>query len=241
MRNAKDYIIFPLDFKSLGEAQKYITLLSPQVGMFKVGLELFIRTGPRIIHMIHEAAGSAGIFLDLKLHDIPVTVQRAMRGIAELNVTFATVHCGESPRMLEAAVAGSGGKVGVLGVTILTSVTNDHIREAGFRPEFSDDLSTLVLKRAGMAREAGCVGVVCSGWEAGIIKNALGRNFLTVTPGIRADRHHLKQDDQQRIVTPSQAVQGGADYLVIGRPIRDADDPVSAAQRIAEEIEGVLP
>lgn len=239
MRKAKDYIIFPLDVQSLEEARKYITLLSTEIGMFKVGLELFIRMGPRILQMIHDA-GSAGIFLDLKLHDIPVTVQRAMNGIVQLDVTFATVHCGESLPMLEAAVAGSQGKVGVLGVTLLTSVTGDHIREAGFRPEFASNPAALVLQRARMARKAGCLGVVCSGQEAGMIKAELGQDFLAVTPGVRPIWSELKQDDQRRVVTPSAAVQNGADYLVIGRPIRDAGDPVCAVQRIAAEIAEAL-
>jgi orotidine-5'-phosphate decarboxylase len=189
--------------------------------------------------MIHDS-GSAGIFLDLKLHDIPVTVQCAMDGISQLDVTFTTVHCGESLSMLEAAVAGSQGRVGVLGVTLLTSVTGDHIREAGFRPEFVSDPAALVLQRALMARKAGCVGVVCSGGEAAMIKTALGEDFLTVTPGIRPAWSELQQDDQRRVVTPAIAIQNGSDYLVIGRPIRATDDPVRAVQRIAEEIAGVL-
>lgn len=239
MRKAKDYLIFPLDFKSLEEAGEYITLLSTRIGMFKVGLELFIRTGPKIIRMIRDA-GPAGIFLDLKLHDIPITVQRAMNGIAELGVSLTTVHCGEAPEMLEAAVAGSGGNVKVLGVTVLTSVTHENIRQAGFTSQFSSDLPALVLKRAAMAKAAGCAGVVCSGEEAGMIKHRLGQQFLTVTPGVRPVWSRLEHDDQQRVVTPRQAVLNGSDYLVIGRPIRDDQDPASAAQRIVDEIDSVL-
>ena len=133
--------------------------------MFKVGLELFIRSGPEIIAFIHSA-GPAGVFLDLKLHDIPATVSRAMAGIAALGVRMATVHCGESQRMLEAAVAGSGGRVGVLAVTVLTSVSAQDIAAAGFREELAGDLPRLVLRRARMAQQAGCAGVVCSGLEA---------------------------------------------------------------------------
>ena len=121
-KQAKDYIIFPLDVPSVKEAQKYIDLLGEDVGMFKVGLELFISAGPEIVRYVH-ASGSAGVFLDLKLHDIPATVSRAMEIIADLNVKFVTVHCGETPRMLAAAVTGSQSKVGVLAVTILTSVS----------------------------------------------------------------------------------------------------------------------
>jgi len=132
MKKAKDYIIFPLDVASTDAAKHYVELLADRVGLFKVGLELFIRSGPDIIRFIH-AAGAAGVFLDLKLHDIPATVSRAMAGIADLGVRFATVHCGESRNMLEAAVAGARGKVDILGVTVLTSVSAADIEAAGYR------------------------------------------------------------------------------------------------------------
>ena len=239
MRKAKDYIIFPLDVPSTDKAKYYVELLSERVGLFKVGLELFIRSGPDMIKFIHSS-GSAGVFLDLKLHDIPATVSRAMAGIADLGVRFATVHCGESFKMLEAAVAGSQGKVDILGVTVLTSVSAEDIQVAGYRSEFYPDLSALVLKKAQMAGDAGCAGVVCSGLEAGGIKKKLGKAFVTVTPGIRPQWSVLNKDDQQRITTPAQAVKNGSDYLVIGRPIRDAQDPKQAATRIAEEIDSVI-
>lgn len=239
MRQAKDHIIFPLDVPSVEAAKYYVELLSGSVGLFKVGLELFIRSGPEIIHFIN-ASDAAGVFLDLKLHDIPATVARAMERIAELGVAFATVHCGESPRMLEAAVAAGRGRVGVLGITVLTSVAGQDIAAAGFVKEFSADLSSLVLKRAAMAKAAGCTGVVCSGLEVRMIKETQGKDFVAVTPGIRPDWDGMSKDDQQRVTTPAQAIQNGADYLVIGRPIRDAADPKEAALRIAWEIETVL-
>jgi len=238
MKQAKDAIVFPLDVPSAAEAEKYIQLLAGEVGMFKVGLELFIQAGPDIIRFIRDA-GDTRIFLDLKLHDIPATVGRAMKRVADLGVAFVTVHCGESPKMLAAAVDGSGGKVGVLGVTVLTSVSSEEIYAAGFQRELAEDMGRLVLKRAAMAHEAGCAGVICSGREAGVIKTAFGPDFLAVTPGIRPAREGTSSDDQARITTPAQAVQNGADYLVIGRPIRDADDPRAAARRIAEEIAAV--
>lgn len=238
MRQAKDYIIFPLDVASEKEARRYVELLADHVGLFKVGLELFTRSGPEIIRFINST-GSAGVFLDLKLHDIPATVSRAMEGIADLGVYFATVHCGETSRMLAAAVNGSRGDVRILGVTVLTSVSEQDIETAGYRSEFYQDLSTLVLKRARMAREAGCAGVVCSGLEAPVIKSKIGDDFTTVTPGIRPSWAG-KKDDQRRVTTPAQAVKNGSDYLVIGRPIRDADDPAEAAMRVADEIEGSL-
>ncbi len=234
-RIPKDYIVFPLDFASAEQARKYVELLKYDVGMFKIGLELFIRSGHEIIRIIRDLS-HAEIFLDLKLHDIPATVRRAMQGISELGVKFATVHCGENPEMLKAAVSASQGNVGILGVTVLTSVSADHIREAGFAEKFYSDMQALVMKRAKMAKDAGCAGIVCSGLEVRHIKETFGKDFLAITPGIRPTWDISEKDDQQRITTPAQAVQNGADYIVIGRPIRDAQDPKDAARRIAEDI-----
>ena len=239
MRDPKDYIIFPLDVASEDEARRYVEFLADHVGLFKVGLELFIRSGPDIVRFINSA-GSAGVFLDLKLHDIPATVFRAMEGIADLGVHFATVHCGETPKMLETAVAGSRGQVRILGVTVLTSVAAKDIETAGYRSEFYPDLSALVLKRARMAQKAGCAGVVCSGLEAMAIKKQIGADFITVTPGIRPTWAAGEKDDQRRVTTPAQAVNNGSDYLVIGRPIRDAADTREAAERVADEIQAAL-
>ncbi len=239
MKSPKQFIIFPLDVASAPEARRYVEILADAVGMFKVGLELFIRGGPQLVSDIH-AVGSAGVFLDLKLHDIPATVSRAMAGIADLGVTLSTVHCGEDPRMLKAAVDASGGRVGVLGITVLTSVSPDDITAAGFRDDLAGDLSRLVLKRAQMAKDAGCSGIVCSGLEVKRIKGKLGPDFITVTPGIRPLWAADGKDDQKRIVTPAQAIVDGSDYLVIGRPIRDAADPRAAALRVAEEIADAL-
>jgi orotidine-5'-phosphate decarboxylase len=239
MKHAKDYIVFPLDVPSVKTAQHYVELLSESVGMFKVGLELFIRSGLGIIDFI-KASGTAEVFLDLKLHDIPATVFRAMESIADLGVAFATVHCGETPRMLEAAVEGAKGRVGILGVTVLTSVASEDIKASGFRDMFYDDMGQLVVKRAAMAKAAGCTGIVCSGLEVKIIKERFGRDFIAVTPGIRPEWDVTGKHDQRRITTPGRAVSDGSDYLVIGRPIRDATDPKAAAVRIAHEIETVI-
>ncbi len=238
MKQAKDAIVFPLDVPSAADAEKYIKLLSGEIGMFKVGLELFIQAGPKMVRLIRDA-GDTRVFLDLKLHDIPATVGRAMKRVADLGVAYVTVHCGESPKMLAAAVEAGAGKVGVLGVTVLTSVSTEDIHAAGFQRELAEDMGKLVLKRAAMAHEAGCAGVICAGREAAVIKSAFGRDFLAVTPGIRPAWEGTSSDDQARITTPARAIQNGADYLVIGRPIRDAADPRKAARRIAEEIAAV--
>ena len=182
----------------------------------------------------------AGIFLDLKLHDIPATVRRAMESIADLGVNLTTVHCGETSEMLKAAVAGSSEKTGVLGVTVLTSVSAFDIKKAGFENQYYADITKLVLKRAETAKDAGCAGVVCSGLEVKMIKKAFEKEFLAVTPGIRPSWSVKGKDDQQRVTTPADAIKNGSDYLVIGRPIRDAKDPVSAAVMTAEEIESAL-
>ena len=236
MKPGKKRIIFPLDVASVDEAKKYIELLKESVGLFKVGLELFIAAGPEIIGFIHSQT-PARVFLDLKLYDIPVTVGRAMARIADLGVAFATVHVGETPRMLAAAVEGSDGKVGVLGVTVLTSVSAEDLKSAGYRQVFYNDMRLTVMERAAVAHAAGCAGVICSGLEVGQIKGKIGQDFLAVTPGIRPAWTVAKEDDQRRITTPTDAISAGADYLVIGRPIRDAKDPIEAAARIAAEIE----
>ena len=236
MKTPKEYIIFPLDVASAEQAKKYVRILSDDVGMFKIGLELFINSGHEMIRFIHTETKSE-IFLDLKLHDIPETVYRAMKSVADLGIRFATVHCCENRKMLEAAVEGAGGKVGVLGVTILTSISWDDIRQAGFKRMYFDDMLQLVLKRAEDAKFAGCEGVICSGHEAAAIKKVIGKNIKAVTPGIRPIWSVHDHEDQKRVATPGLAVRSGADYLVIGRPIRDAADPKDAVRRIKEEIE----
>jgi orotidine-5'-phosphate decarboxylase len=239
MKKAKDYIIFPLDVATIKDAKRFVELLADNVGMFKVGLELFIRSGPEIVEFIHSES-AARVFLDLKLHDIPATVCRAMARIADLGVAFATVHVGETKQMLEAAVQGSRGKVGVLGVTVLTSISGQDLKSAGYRKDVYEDMLRAVILRAQLAHAAGCTGVICSGLEAKGIKTEFGKDFIAVTPGIRPAKTVTAKEDQQRITTPAQAITSGSDYLVIGRPIRDAKDPVLAARRVAEEIETVI-
>ncbi|MBI9076731.1 MAG: orotidine-5'-phosphate decarboxylase [Desulfatibacillum sp.] len=223
MIEPKDRIIFALDVPTLERASHYANLLALHVGMFKVGLELFAAEGPLVVREVLGAGNK--IFLDLKLHDIPKTVERAMAVLAGLGVSLATVHTSGGPEMLRAAVEGARGKVGVLGVTVLTS--------EGGNPQ---TISDRVLQRAMAAKEAGCAGVVCSGMEAGVVRKAVGKDFFIVTPGIRLADDNSK-DDQKRVVTPGRAIAGGASHIVVGRPIRDASDPVQAALAIARDIE----
>ncbi|MFP4040121.1 MAG: orotidine-5'-phosphate decarboxylase [Desulfosudaceae bacterium] len=232
---ARERLIFALDVPDRETAAGYIRALSGRVGLFKLGLELFIREGRVIIDDIREQGG-AGVFLDLKLHDIPATVFRAMSNIAVLGVDFTTVHCAGQADMLKAAVEAAAGRVRLLGVTVLTSVSAGDVRSAGFAEPFASDVGRLVLKRAGEAAHHGLAGVVCSAAEAPLIKQKCGAGFLAVTPGIRSEADRMVADDQQRVITPARAVRNGADYLVVGRPIRDAADPAAAAASICREM-----
>ena len=239
MKQPKDYIVFPLDLPTYDQAMSYVDRLKDQVGLFKVGLELFISQGPRILKSIRDTAG-AGIFLDLKLHDIPATVKRAFMAASKYRPRFVTIHCDEGEELLRSVAEDNPGDTKILAVTVLTSLDQKKLKALGYDDKFTDDLSALVLLKARMAKAAGCHGVVCSGLEVAIIKREFGPEFLAVTPGIRPAWSVVNQDDQKRIVTPADAVKNGADYVVIGRPIRDAKDPADAAMRVAEEIESAL-
>ena len=235
-KQGKDYIVFPLDFVCVKDVKEYVKILDGKVGTFKIGLELFIDQGPSVVEMVKNLS-SAKIFLDLKLHDISTTVQRAMARVADLGVDYITLHCTSSRVMLEKAVRAGQGKTQVLCVTLLTDNDSDTLKSSGFKDEFVKDPGRLVMKRAETAFESGCRGVVCSGREAAGIKKRFGNSFLAVTPGIRPEWSILENDDQKRITTPGQAVSLGSDLLVIGRPIRDASDSARAVQKIIKEIE----
>lgn len=222
MSEANKRLIFALDVPELAAARAWSERLGPHVGLFKVGLELFSATGPEVVRAI-LAASAAGVFLDLKLHDIPITVERAARVIGSLGVRMLTVHAQAGVPVMEAAVRGAGEAVRVLAVTRLTS-------EAA-SPE---EVSELALA----AREAGCAGVVCAGTEAATVRKQVGPEFLIVCPGVRPAGAEL--GDQVRVVTPRDAMRAGADYIVVGRPIRDAEDPVQTARAISEEIARAL-
>ena len=239
MKAPKDYIIFPLDLPDYNQAMHYVALLKGHVGLFKVGLELFISQGPKILESIREAGG-AGIFLDLKLHDIPATVQRAFMAASRHGPEFVTVHCDEGGDTLKSVAENNPGGTRILAITVLTSLNQKNLSQLGYREEYAGDLSRLVLLKARTAREAGCHGVVCSGHEVARVKRELGSDLIAVTPGIRPEWSIVGQDDQKRIVTPKIAVERGADYIVIGRPIRDAQDPADAAKRVAEEVAAAL-
>lgn len=237
-KSGKDYIIFPLDVSTREEALKYVSLLKDHVGLFKVGLELFVSEGPDILKAIREIAGGK-IFLDLKLHDIPATVKGAFMAASQYGPEFVTVHCDQGDGILKDVAENNPGKTKILAITLLTSLNRKNIEKLGYEDEYAKDLSRLVLLRARIAKDAGCQGVVCSGQEVGAIKTELS-DLIAVTPGIRPAWSVVNQDDQKRIVTPRAAVLKGADYIVVGRPIRDARVPADAAQKVAEEIDSAL-
>jgi orotidine-5'-phosphate decarboxylase len=215
-------LIFALDVPSLEQAEPWVARLAPHVDYFKVGLELFSSAGPEAVRMVTRH-GQAGVFLDLKLHDIPTTVGRAARVVCGLGVRMLTVHAQGGRAMLEAAAREAGPDLCLLAVTRLTS-------QAAAVEE--------VVELARLAQLAGCGGVVCAGSEAASVRKAVGTDFRIVCPGVRAPGSD--RGDQVRAVTPFEAIHAGADYIVVGRPIRDAADPVQAARAISAEVARAL-
>ena len=239
MKKPKDYIVFPLDFSDKRKALSYVDVLKDHVGIFKVGLELFVAQGPEILKEIRNRTG-AGIFLDLKLHDIPATVKRAFLAASAYHPHFVTVHCDEGEEVLKDVAQSNQGNTKILAITVLTSLDRRKLEALGYNRRYAEDLSALVLLKARLAMEAGCHGIVCSGHEVSMVKREVGQDLIVVTPGIRPAWSMVDKDDQKRIVTPAQAIRAGADYIVIGRPIRDAADPRKAAAMTAEEIKSAL-
>ncbi len=230
---ARKKVIFALDVNGLAEIDRYAGILAGKVGMFKVGKELFSATGPDAVRAVQRHGGQ--VFLDLKYHDIPNTVAKAMLESARLGVQLANLHALGGAAMMEAAATAVRKEFGdqrprLLAVTILTSSTEETLRGIGIEHSVQD----MVVRLARLALDAGMDGVVASPLEIELIRAACGPDFLIVTPGVRPG--FASQDDQQRIMTPSDAVKAGSDYLVIGRPIATAADPALAADLIVDEI-----
>lgn len=225
---ARDRLIVALDMPTVEEARLLVSRLNDTVTFYKVGLELLFAGGlelARALKAMHKH-----VFLDLKLLDIGNTVERAVANATELGVDFLTVH-GHDLKTMRAAVSGRGAsKLKLLAVTVLTNLTGDDLNEQGSSLAPAD----LVLRRAELARLAGFDGVIASGQEAARIRAAVGPGFLIVTPGIRLTGSAT--DDQQRITTPDNAIRAGADYIVVGRPITQADDPKLAAETFVNHI-----
>lgn len=229
----KNRIIFALDLPSLEDAKPYIDLLKNEVGIFKVGLELYIKEGKKIIDYINNETKNE-IFLDLKLLDIPKTIERSVGVVKDLGVRFLTVHAHDK-KTLEAALKGANGCVDILGVTVLTSLDSETLKDQGIKEDLYTFPKNLVKKRVKHAYESGCAGVICSPKESGVVKDITDKDFLAITPGIRMS--HNDMGDQKRVLDPFTAIKNGSDCIVVGRPIKEADDPVKAAKEIAFEIE----
>jgi len=236
MIHPKDKIIFALDVEHFREAQHWVNLLKDRVGLFKVGKQLFTHAGPKVIDMIRQKGQR--VFLDLKFHDIPNTVSKAGEEATKHNVTMFNLHALGGFEMMKKTVEASRAMAKslaiprplILAVTILTSMDEDILKEVGIQCPLLEEVGRLAF----LSMKAGVDGVVASPQEIGNIRERCGEKFLIVTPGIRHPSD--KKDDQKRTLTPKEAITAGANYLVIGRPIKEAKDPIEAIQKIIEDI-----
>ena len=230
-------LIVALDVDTLGQEQNIVRLGAKDVGRFKIGKQLFIHAGPQAVRLIQELGGE--IFLDLKFHDIPNTVAKAAIEATRLGVKMFNVHASGSLEMMRLTVKEVARvcrqekrrRPIMLAVTVLTSLNQDDLKRVGV----TNKVAAQVVRLAALTQEAGMDGVVASPQEVGDIRAACGRRFIIVTPGIRpADAN---RNDQQRVMTPQDAVRAGVDYIVVGRPIIEAKDPVAAARAIVADME----
>lgn len=225
-------VIVALDYPDAAPARGFVARLEPGSCRLKVGKELFVAAGPGFVSELVD--GGHEVFLDLKFHDIPNTVAQACKAAARLGVWMTNVHACGGPRMLEAARealdAASGRRPLLIAVTVLTSMGDAELQAIGIHTSAVDQ----VMRLARLTRESGLDGVVCSAREAAALRQAMGPGFALVTPGIRPAG--AEAGDQTRILTPAQALAAGADYLVVGRPITQAADPMAALMAINQEI-----
>jgi orotidine-5'-phosphate decarboxylase len=224
-------VVVALDFPAEEPALALAERLSPELCRLKVGKELFTRSGPALVEKLQNRGFE--IFLDLKYHDIPNTVAGAVRAAAELGVWMVNVHAGGGRRMMEAAAQALGAYNSpplLIGVTVLTSMSDADLAELGY----AESAAQRVLRLAALAADSGLDGVVCSALEARELRSARGSGFCLVTPGIRLAGDDA--GDQRRVVTPADAIALGADYLVIGRSVTGADDPLSVLQQLCRDL-----
>lgn len=224
-------IVVALDYADAASALKLVQDLDPALCRVKVGKELFTAAGPQLVEALVNKG--FGVFLDLKFHDIPNTVAKACEAASRLGVWMLNVHASGGVAMMQAAregVAKSGHHPLLIAVTVLTSMDQTTLNQIGVQGDLQDQ----VLNLATLTQQAGLDGVVCSAQEAPVLRSALGKDFCLVTPGIRPANASL--DDQSRVVTPAQALRLGSSYLVIGRPITQAENPLQALQAISQEI-----
>jgi len=227
---SNDQIIVALDVATNKEALRLVTELSPDVGFFKIGLQLYTAAGPGLVRAIPFLGPK--VFLDLKLHDIPNTVAKAVESAGQLGVKMLTVHLSGGSEMICAAVKARRDDMLILGVTVLTSSTEATLRETGI----PDTINDQVLRLARLGVSAGIDGLVASPHEARALRAEFGDKIKIVTPGVRP--RWSEPGDQKRFMTPREAIEAGADYLVIGRPITGHPDPREAVARILGELEG---
>ena len=225
-------IIVALDFASPSRAVSFIDSLDPKLCRLKIGKELFTAAGPGLVEtMIRK---EFDVFLDLKFHDIPNTVANAVRVAADLGVWMLNVHIAGGSTMMRAAkdaiLSHRGRKPILIGVTVLTSISTSELKEIGINADLRDHVANL----ARLAYDSGLDGVVCSAEEAKLLRDSLPSDFILVTPGIRRDQD--SKGDQKRVITPSEAIRNGSDYLVVGRPITQAASPSDALAAFNSEI-----
>lgn len=232
----KDRIFCALDVAETDSAALLARALAASIGGVKLGLEFFAAQGPQGVRAV--TANGMKLFLDLKLHDIPNTVRGAVTSLARLPIDFLTVHASGGPAMMRAAaeardaggMSGRHGKTKILGVTVLTSLDADDLARVGQDRDVASQVARLAL----LAQDSGLDGIVCSPAEVALVRRAVRPNFTLMVPGIRLEAG--SGDDQKRTLTPKQAVDAGADFLVIGRPITAAADPAKAAANIVESL-----
>lgn len=228
----KNPIILALDVNSLTKAQSILSDLKSHIGGVKLGMEFFNSFGPDGVREISKLG--IPIFLDLKLHDIPITVYKTIKTLMELDIAIINVHSSGGRDMLEAAAKARSEfkdkSTKLIAVTVLTSLDDNDIEEIGYK----DNSEDLVLRLASLAKDSGLDGVVCSAKEISLIKSKLGKNFILVVPGIRLEKDN--KNDQKRVMSPKKAINAGADLLVIGRPITDSKDPLKTIDNILENI-----
>ncbi|RUO35021.1 orotidine-5'-phosphate decarboxylase [Aliidiomarina soli] len=227
-------VIVALDYAQADEALTFVKTLNSSLCRVKVGKELFTSAGPALIHELHRLGFE--VFLDLKFHDIPATVAKAVAAAAQLGVWMVNVHASGGEEMMKAAAsalqpfADSAPKL--IAVTVLTSMSEKELHQLGVQRSLQEHVRAL----AKLSKDCGLDGVVCSAQEAADLRRELGSDFLLVTPGIRPQGSQA--DDQKRVMTPKQAIDAGVSYLVMGRPIRHADDPVAALHAVNQSIAG---
>ena len=228
-------IIVALDFNSASRAVEFVDTLDPKLCRLKIGKELFTAAGPNLVETMIKK--EFDVFLDLKFHDIPNTVANAVKVAADLGVWMLNVHISGGSTMMKSAkdaiLSHGGCKPILIGVTVLTSISSAELSEIGINNELKDQ----VVQLAKLAYQSGLDGVVCSAEEAKLLRNSMPADFILVTPGIR--REQDAAGDQKRVITPSQAIRNGSDYLVVGRPITQAASPSAALAAFNSEIASV--